>query len=394
MVAVSLSTLGLVTPLGVGRAENLMKLLEGKRGLSTRMTLADGQTTPVGSVAELIAATPAMLRSYQSKNLSLALTALAQTEDEIQEAVAQFGVHRIGVVAASSTSGIETGVDALDVLKSSGSFPEDYDFRCQEMGSVSGSISAHYGLSGPSLTISTACSSGAKAMVSARRLIQSGLCDAVIVGAVDSLTRMTLNGFHSLGALSTELCKPFDANRRGINIGEGAAFFLMTQGAGPVMFLGAGESSDGFNMTAPHPEGKGAILAMERALEDAQLNQDQIDYVNLHGTATRLNDEMEARALNKVFTHNPYCSSSKGQIGHTLGASGAIEAAFCWLILTQDQPVLPPHIGVEQYDETIPRLNLVTQGASVARPANTIMSSSYAFGGSNISVILSRGVPC
>jgi len=197
-------------------------------------------------------------------------------------------------------------------------------------------VAEYLGLDGPAYTIATACSSSAKVFASAQRLIEAGFCDAAIVGGADTLCRMTLNGFDSLEALAKDYCNPFSRNRDGINIGEGAAMFLMSTEESAVSMLGVGESSDAYHVSAPHPEGDGAALAMMRALEAAKLTPGDIDYINLHGTATELNDAMEGRAVSKVFGDRTPCSSTKSMTGHMLGAAGANEVAALWLTLAPE----------------------------------------------------------
>lgn len=227
--------------------------------------------------------------------------------------------------------------------------------------------------------------------MSARTLLQADLADAVIVGGVDSLCQLTLNGFKSLESISADLCQPFSLNRDGINIGEGAALFLMTKDAvGSVSLLGAGAASDAYHMSAPHPQGRGARKAIEQACWQAGTAPADLDYINLHGTATRLNDSMESHVLNELGALGVPASSTKGMTGHTLGAAGAIEAALCWLALsdlnTGDQ--LIPHCWDNQPDPELAPLAFVEQGQS--RPVRHCLSNSFAFGGNNLALILGR----
>jgi 3-oxoacyl-[acyl-carrier-protein] synthase-1 len=388
---IALRALGLVTALGVGKTENARRLAAGERGLDTYISLLDGSSVPFGMVTAPLVDVPPDLAIYESRNVALALTALAEIDAEIRAALKRYGPERIGVVMGSSTSGSEAGLQALETAPTPDSLPEGYDFVQQELGTVSESIARHYRLLGPALTIATACSSSAKALASARRLLFQDLADAVIVGGADSFTRMTVNGFHSLLALDREPCRPFDVSRAGINIGEGAAVFLMERGEAGVMLKGIGESSDAHNITAPRPDGYGAVLAMTRALEDASLLPADIDYVNLHATGTVLNDAMEAKAVHAVFGSHKICSGSKGQVGHTLGAAGAVEAGFCWLTLAAQlkDGCVPPHVGCSVVDPALPEVALAGVGTSLGRRVRSAMSSSYAFGGSNVSIVMS-----
>jgi 3-oxoacyl-[acyl-carrier-protein] synthase-1 len=236
--------------------------------------------------------------------------------------------------------------------------------------------------------VSTACSSSAKVFASARSLIFAGVCDAVLIGGVDSLCAMTLCGFSSLEAVDPNITNPMRANRAGINIGEAAVLFMLSKGGQGVQLLGVGESSDAHHMSAPEPDGVGAEAAMRAALADAGLRPEDIDYVNLHGTGTIHNDSMESKAVARVFGLNTPCSSTKALVGHTLGAAGAIEAAFCWIALnTQgDEVPLPPHIWDGCRDPELPEIRLVESGEF--GPIRFTLSNSFAFGGSNCSVIL------
>jgi 3-oxoacyl-[acyl-carrier-protein] synthase I len=225
-------------------------------------------------------------------------------------------------------------------------------------------------------------------------LIRVGFCDAALVGGADAICGLTLNGFHALQALSPRPCNPFSVNRRGTNIGEGAALFLLEPAHGAVALLGAGESSDAYHVSAPDPSGAGARLAMERALAAARLPAEAIGYVNLHGTATPLNDAMEGKAVAGLFGAATPCGSTKGMTGHTLGAAGAIEAAFLWLALDPafGNGLLPPHVWDGMPDPDIPALGIVGLGARLPAGGRIAMlSNSFAFGGSNVSLVLGRG---
>jgi 3-oxoacyl-[acyl-carrier-protein] synthase-1 len=250
-------------------------------------------------------------------------------------------------------------------------------------------------VAGPAYVHSSACSSSAKAMASAARLIKMGLCDAVVTGGVDSLCTFTVSGFASLESVSAALCNPMSINRRGINIGEGAALFLMTADAGAadaVALLGWVESSDGHHMSAPDPSGGGARLAITQALARAGLDAADIDYVNMHGTATPQNDAMESRVIEALFGRETPVSSTKPFTGHTLGAAAAVEAALCWLAMQDDNPLgrLPPHLWDGVADPALPALNLVRPGAALGRPLDWALSNSFAFGGSNAALLLGR----
>jgi 3-oxoacyl-[acyl-carrier-protein] synthase-1 len=390
-----LDALGLVCALGQGRTAVTAALAAGR---SAGMQLQGGWIrdlpVTVGSVLGQLPQVPAGLSDQNTRNNRLLLAAALQIEDELRAARAHFGAERIGVVLGTSTSGIEESSLGIAGLVNQGALPPEYSYLHQELGAPSDFLARWLQVQGPCYSISTACTSSARALQSARRLLRSGICDAVICGGVDSLSHLTLNGFHALEALSPALCNPFSVNRQGINIGEGAALFLMTREPfrrleRPIALLGAGASSDAHHISAPDPEGRGALAGMQAALRDAGLQAEQIDYVNLHGTATRHNDAMESLAVQQLFPAGVPCSSSKPLSGHTLGAAGALEAAFCWLSLDRQDGLLPPHLWDGQADPELPSLNLVNAGQRLpeGRPRR-LMSNSFAFGGSNASLIL------
>jgi 3-oxoacyl-[acyl-carrier-protein] synthase-1 len=222
-------------------------------------------------------------------------------------------------------------------------------------------------------------------------LIGLDLCDAVIVGGADSLCRFTVCGFEALESLSSGLCKPFGLHRDGINLAEAVSLFVLSKDEGPVLLQGIGASSDAYHFSAPDPDGGPVITAMEMALADAQVQPELIDYINLHGTATSLNDAMESKAIRQVFGDAVAVSSTKGVTGHALGAAAALELGICWLLLTQrdEQGLLMPNINDDELDGALPALNFVKPGQALGRRINRCQSNSFAFGGNNISIILS-----
>jgi len=250
-------------------------------------------------------------------------------------------------------------------------------------------VQNYLGLRGPSMVVSTACSSSAKVFGAAARMIAAGLCDAAVVGGVDSLCLTTLYGFGSLGLLSAGYCRPFDSGRDGISIGEGAGFVLLEKpaanSAAQVALLGVGESCDAYHMSSPHPDGLGARLAMESALRDAGLAPGAIDYINLHGTGTPANDTMEDKAVVDLFGRQTRCSSTKGWTGHTLGACGAIEAIISALVI--ENGFLPGSVNTRELDPAM-RLRYLIENAPV--PAHRVMSNAFGFGGTNCSLVLGR----
>ena len=268
-------------------------------------------------------------------------------------------------------------------------WPADFHYAQQEIGAPARFLARESGASGPAWTISTACSGGAKALASAARLLRAGIVDAVVAGGADSLCGFTIGGFSAQEAVSAQRCNPFSANRRGINIGEGAALFLMSREPGPVRLMGWGESSDAHHISAPDPRGHGATHAIGEALKRAGLCSGQIDYLNLHGTATRQNDAMESRVVAQLFGDHLPASSTKPLTGHALGAAGAIEAGLSWLALARNpENRLPPHWWDGEADPELPALNLVEPGRAADRPLRHALSTSFAFGGSNAALVL------
>lgn len=386
-----LNDVGVVCALGGGQKAVADALFQGSQaGMVSSSQYQPAGDSIVGQVKGNLPEIPAELSRFQSRNNQLLLAALAEIEGSVETAVERFGRDRVGIVIGTSTSGIAEGEEALRHYGESGEMPAGYSYTQQAIGSVSEFMRAYLNISGPSYTVSTACSSGARALVSARRLLTIGACDAVVVGGADSLCGMTVQGFSSLEAVSAQLCNPFSVNRKGINIGEGAALFLMSREASGIEFLGAGSSSDAHHISAPDPSGAGALRAMQSALDDAGLSADAVDYLNLHGTGTRQNDSMESCAVFELFGGDLPCSSTKPLTGHTLGAAGAIEAAFCWLALAGDDGKLPPQVWDGERDEALPELNLVSTEYSGGERPRVCMSNSFAFGGNNIAVLLGK----
>lgn len=385
---------GIINALGSSRQEVLQNLIAGNTsGVVPWDIKVQGKTVYVGQVNAALPSVPGRLSQFDCRNNQLMLSALSQIEAEVEALKSRYPLNRIAVVLGSSTSGILEGENALQEKSETGHFPDAFHYRQQEIGTPAIFLRDYLGLSGLAYTVSTACSSSAKVFASARRLMDSDLCDAVIVGGSDSLCRLTLNGFSSLESVSAGRCLPMSANRDGINIGEAAALFIVTREQSDITLLGVGESSDAHHMSAPHPEGVGAIQAMEAALKQAGLGSSDVDYINMHGTATRLNDAMESIAIEHVFGSTTPVSSTKPLVGHTLGAAGATEVGFCWLLLSDENHDghLPPHIWDDAIDEKIPQINLVESGKSIVISSGTaLLSNSFAFGGNNASVIIGR----
>jgi 3-oxoacyl-[acyl-carrier-protein] synthase-1 len=383
------SDLGIVNALGTGKTDVLRGLMAGDRsGMVAYSGLVTGRSTVVGRVRQPLRPLPPQLARFDCRNNRLLATALDEIAPSVAHLASSVGAHRVAVVIGTSTSGIAAGEDAIDMLHREGRMPAEFHYHQQEIGMAAEFAAAYLGLSGVRYTISTACSSSANAFASAKRLLASGRCDAAVVGGADSLCRLTLNGFDALELLSPELCNPFSANRNGLNIGEGAAVFLMTRSPAAVRLYGIGESSDGYHMSAPDPEGRGAEVAIRTALAQAELEPAGVGYVNLHGTATQKNDEMESRVVARLFGAATPCGSTKSLIGHTLGAAGAQELGLCWLVLnaSSERQRLPTHIWDGIPDPHLPEINLV--GRDERWDRSVFVSNSFAFGGSNTAVAI------
>ena len=395
MNPLTLSSLTLTTSLGAGLRAQSVALQNLRSGL-TRCAFETAQLdTWVGQVPDQeLAPVEGELAAFDCRNNRLAQLALAQ--DGFEQAVAQarsrYGARRIGLFLGTSTSGIlhtEIAYRSRDAV--SGALPRTFDYAgTHSLFSLGRFARLRLELEGPAAVISTACSSSAKVFGTAARMINAGLCDAAVVGGADSLCLTTLYGFSSLELLSREPCRPFDVERSGISIGEGAGFVLLERAsphsaAGAVQLMGVGESSDGYHMSTPHPEGLGARLAMERALKAAGLAPADIDYINLHGTATRSNDTAEAKAVSALFGPATPCSSTKGATGHLLGAAGIAEAIISALALHEH--FLPGSANTRRLDPSV-RLRYLLD--SVARTPRRVMSNSFGFGGSNCCLVLGQ----
>lgn len=380
-----LSTPALVCSLGDNLVDISRRLFTGERGLSLTDSFTPGRTLPLGQVHRRLPDMQDWPPQHRSRNNQLLEAALQQLAPAIAALRERQPQARIGVVLGTSTSGIGESEQAVAHFQREAEWPTSFVYQRQEIGSPSAFVAEHLGLDGPAYTLSTACSSSARALASGRRLLAMGVCDAVIAGGADSLCALTVNGFAALGAVSDEPCLPFSANRSGINIGEAAALFLLTPETGGIQLAGYGESSDAHHISAPLADGSGALAAMNAALDMAGITAAQVDYVNLHGTATAQNDSMEAQAIHQLFADRVPCSSTKALTGHTLGACGALEAAFCWLSLREG--CLPPQVNDGIKD---PALAPIQLAPAQAAPMRYALSNSFAFGGNNAALLLER----
>ena len=379
-----ISAFGMVNALGNNLAHIATQLQAGHApGMQPRDGwLQDGKRCWLGEVQGALPLIPAALAAHNTRNNQLLLASLAQIRPAVDAAIAQYGRDRVAIVLGTSTSGVDEGDRQVDDAMSG------YDYRMQELGDPSRFLAHFLALDGPAYTISTACSSSARAIISGQRLIDAGLADVALVGGADSLSRMPINGFASLDSLSERHCAPFSADRDGISIGEAAALLLLTREKQPLALLGCGESSDAWHMSAPHPEGVGAERAMLMALQQAGLQPQDVGYINLHGTATPLNDQVESAVIHRLFGDRVPCSSTKHLTGHTLGAAGATEAALAALILQQHLPLPPQDFSLAARDTSLPACGLITTPQPLARPV--IASNSFAFGGNNTCLIVGK----
>ena len=329
---------------------------------------------------------PEAFAQWDCRNNRLAWLALNQDGllRKIEAARDRYGSERIAVILGTSTASIGSSEDAYRERSSDTELPAEYRRPIiHTPHSLSDFVRRVLDLHGPFLTVATACSSSARVFGSAERLIRCGLVDAAVVGGVDSLCLSVLYGFNALELVSPQLCKPFDADRHGLNIGEAAGFALLERDAatGP-WFSGYGETSDAYHMSSPHPEGEGARRAMELAVTKAGLRPKDIDYVNLHGTATRMNDAMEAKAVKKLFVDGVACSSTKAWTGHALGAAGIVEAVVSLLCL--ERGMIPGTLNSSRSD------TLLQDGLAfdnISRTLQRVMSNSFGFGGNNCALI-------
>lgn len=394
MYPLHLSAFTATSALGVGLAPTLASLAANRSGLVPCAFETVSLDTHIGEVpAEADYRMPDALADYECRNNRLALLGLEQDgfAEAARSAAQRYGADRVGVFLGTSTAGILETEQAYRQIDEAGRFVHPPVYQGSHTPHALADVVAKaLGLTGPAFVVSTACSSGAKVFASAARLIASGIIDAAVVGGVDSLCLTTLYGFNSLELVSPEPCRPYDAARRGISIGEGAAFALLERPTGDlsadaILVAGVGESSDAYHMSSPHPEGRGAQAAMETALAHAGLKPEQVDYLNLHGTATPSNDAAEGQAVMSLFGRNVPVSSTKGATGHTLGAAGALEVVISALALSHS--LIPGSPGSRELD---PALDIDYVFTPRPQPLGVVMSNSFGFGGSNASVVMRR----
>ena len=381
---------------GLGRTTEaaIAELRAGRRGLRAvpfEVPFEAITGTLPGELPEL----PEHLRHQDSRSARLGALAYAEISDPVTEAIDRYGADRVALVLGTSTGGIDRteayhfrwfGSGAPEVPPPPGDY-RYFDQHCFH--AFADTVAAISGIRGPRWVVSTACSSSAKVFSSARRLLDLDLADCVLLGGVDGLCNTTVRGFNSLGVMANEPCRPFGAGRPGMNVGEGAAFLLMQREGKPRAWLrGVGETSDAYHMSSPEPEGKGALAAMQQALEQAGLNAEAVGYVNAHGTGTPYNDAAESKAVHTLLGGNVPVVSTKAYTGHTLGACGAIEAIFA--IVALEHGWVPAGVGSHPID---PEIQIRVPEKVEEHDLRYVLSNAFAFGGNNCSLLFERGEP-
>jgi 3-oxoacyl-[acyl-carrier-protein] synthase I len=390
MKPVYIEDLGIISALAQGKEAFLEAVLQGDN-----RALTPDSTGPVDCyTARCDAEVKSQVQTcgWDNDVLSFLKYCCEEITPTVEALKKNHAAHRIAVIVGTSGYGSDESLAAAQVKGETGEFPADYELKYQQAHLPADYVQDYFSLNGYCGALATACASGASAVVEGVKLIQAGLADAVIAGGCDNVSELVLKGFISLEAVDGNKTKPFSKNRRGINIGEGAALLVLTKESfhtSPVIIAGMGSCSDGHHITAPHPEGEGAARAMKEALDQAGL--EKVDYVNLHGTGTPLNDSMEGKATSRVFQECPPCSSTKSLTGHTLGASGTIELGLCWLLLSERnrEKRLPPHNWDGVPDPAIPKMSFCSVHDRV-ESLNSTMSNSYAFGGWDLSIVLAK----
>ena len=378
-MALILQDLGFVCALGTTHDEIVKNAARGDTsGMFRVMPTVGGVSVPFGAID---IETTQVMRCYD-----LLSVALNQIADAISKLKSNYDLSRIGIVIGASNTGIHEAQKHINTALKTGEMPDAFSLSEIELYSPTAFLREKTGFAGPAYTVSTACSSSANVFQDAKNLIDAGICDAVLTGGVDARCDFALNGFNALSALSYKHTNPMSQNRDGINLGEAAALFIMTRGADGIKLLGVGESSDAYHLTAPDPNGTGAISAMKYAMDNAGITPDKIDFINMHGTGTIANDAMESVAINSVFGDKTLCASTKPLTGHTLGAAGAVGVALSWLMIKHQFVI--PHVFDGEYGSDLCKINLATKNSN--KNINTVLCNAFAFGGSNASVIIGR----
>lgn len=381
---VAVTGYALANALGDDTSTALDQIFRGVQRFSAPDAFETPFTTRVAQMRGLAACVELDPR-YDSRLVRIAMRAARQLRDPVSATIERYGAHRVAFVLGSSTGGMAETERAYPLLRA-GELAPGYDHdRQHPLGASADVLAAWFGITGPRLVVSTACSSSGKALGTARRLLRCNAADAVLVGGVDSLCRLTLFGFHALGVLSEQPTRPFAADRDGISLGEGAAFALLDAHADAEVYVaGIGESSDAHHLSSPDPEGVGVRAAMEAALADAGVLPADVGHINAHGTGTLQNDAVESRAIQALFRRAIPVTSTKSTTGHLLGAGGLSEAIVAMASLQRGQ--IPPTAGSSEVDAAL-EVTLVRE--CTAQSSRAVLSNSFGFGGSNVSVLVS-----
>lgn len=374
-----LKNLGFVCALGANHEDIIKNASIGNvSGMLGLDIMVGGEKVPFGRAP--------ISRKHAVRFCDLIDTALEQIKADIDLLKKFYDVNRIGIIVGSSNTAVHEAQKHIESALNQNVNIDKSVLKELELGAVSDYIREKTGFMGPAYTVSTACSSSLKVFQSARQLMESGICDVMLVGGVDGQCDFALNGFNALGALSKNHTNPMSKNRDGINLGESAALFIMEKGCCGIKLLGIGESSDAYHLTSPDPTGAGAIASMNAALKDANLTNKDIDFINMHGTGTIANDAMESIAINNVFGDDVLCASTKPLTGHTLGAAGATSMGLSWLMLKHQFVI--PHIYDGEYADDCAKITLAKIGDE--KSISRILCNAFAFGGSNASLIMGK----
>ena len=359
----------------------LDNILSGKSGITFSDKYINNTSVPLGIVKDLnvtVNDLPQRLQveEFNTRAVFMLMPLLVNLNDKIEYLKKKYGSHRIGVSFGTTNPGMEENLDAMRYYIKTGDFSK-YSIHRNSLYNPARFCSLFYNIHGPAFTISTACTSGVKSIIQGYRLIQSGLCDAVICGGIDSLNSLTVNGFNNLQILSNNYSNPFSKNRDGVNLGEASVLFLLTK---EPEYSNIRIKS----FTKQDPESPYAVNLLED-LKNGMAGE-SIDYINLHATGTIPNDQVESYAIEKVFGSNILCSGIKQLTGHTLGVAGSLEAALCVMLVNRQNTYLPPHIYDGEYDESLAKINLVAKGDTNIYKIQNAASINFAFGGDNSAI--------
>ena len=378
-MAIILENLGMVCALGKTHDEIIRHAMTGATDQMHPHTVKiHGENVPFGAVK--------IETKFKMRFQDLIITAYSQISETMANLRQDIPSKRIGIVIGTCNTGIHEAQRQVNEHLATGIMPAEFELSELELGTPAEFLRELIGATGPAYTISTACSSSTKVFQSAKELLEQGICDIVIAGGVDARCDFVVNGFDALSSVSRKLTNPMSKNRDGINLGEGAALFIMRRGDKGIKMMGVGETSDAYHLTHPDPDGIGAHDAMMNAITNAGLNANDIGFVLMHGTGTVANDAMESRAIFDIFSDHVPCASAKPMTGHTLGAAGAINAGLAWLMLKHD--FIIPHVFDGEFDPGCAKINLAT--ADTHKNIRYILSNSFAFGGSNACMILGK----